>query len=378
MLKTALYLVFGAILAWHTKALASDSDLVRRDPGFGNLTSASWIWAPGLMLQPPFVLGGNAGLRKVYTSPPGRSAVVANCQVAVSSKMSFYVNGVLKSTSRGTLYIPLLPFSNLFAVVATTGAFTPALGGFIAACQIVFSDGTMDTLVTNTDGTWNAATLVGNDLDTFYRPEYYENSAWVPAGLIGPYNLSYFPPVSMQPMPPIVDFSSASWIWTNEGPTVPGEARAFRYTFTSSSSQQAMFATVVVTCDNSYTFWLNGALVALSPTPANWQVAQRYVVPLQSTGSNLFAFAAYNDDVGATAAGLLVSVQVQLLTGSIGVTDTFTTDSTWMTLNGQPPPVNFHLPSFNDASWNRSTVYAQYGGGPWGSLVSIPSLLPEC
>ncbi|KAJ7277295.1 hypothetical protein C8J57DRAFT_1581697 [Mycena rebaudengoi] len=173
-------------------------------------------------------------------------------------------------------------------------------------------------------------------------------------------------------MPPPLDFSSpiASWIWTNEGSSVPGEARAFRFTFTAPGSEAGAFATILVTCDNSYTFWFNGALIAVSPTETDWTVAQRYVVPLQP-GSNLLAFAGFNLDVGPSPAALLVSVQATGL-----VMANFVTNGNWKTLNGQAPPLNFQLPTFNDSNWNSATVYAQYGGGPWGAGVTIPSLLP--
>ncbi|KAJ6565381.1 hypothetical protein B0H10DRAFT_1965706 [Mycena sp. CBHHK59/15] len=323
--------------------------LVRCTPGFGDLTSASWIWAPSLMLQLPFVLSGDIGFRTIYTSLSGKTAVIANCQVRVSSRMTFYVNSLLQSTSVGTFYIPLLPFSNLFAIIANNPVFTPTPAGLIAECQIVFSDGTIDTLVTGADGTWQAAQLIGNDHNTFYQPQFYENSTWVPAGLIGPYNFPFFPPTTMQPTPPIFDFSSASWIWTNEGTSLPGEAWAFRYTFQPQSSQQPLFATVVITCDNRYTFWLNGCAALRHATTA---------------GSNLFAFAGYNDDVVPGTAGLLVSVQIQLTSGTVWSTVNFTSNSTWKTLNSQAPPLGFQLPTFNDSLWSPATAYANYGGDP--------------
>jgi hypothetical protein len=130
-----------------------------------------------------------------------------------------------------------------------------------------------------------------------------------------------------------------------------------------------LFATVVVTCDNGYTFFLNGEFVAISPSISassnDWKVAQRYVLPLQS-GPNVFAFVGFNLDVGPSNAGLLVRGQVQLVSSSGGIGGStlvnFGTDGTWRTLNGQSLPLNFELPLFNDSSWNFATAYVRRRG----------------
>ncbi|KAJ7131158.1 hypothetical protein C8R44DRAFT_871685 [Mycena epipterygia] len=93
----------------------------------------------------------------------------------------------------------------------------------------------------------------------------------------------------------------------------------------------ATAATLVMTCDNHYVFWLNGNL----------------------PGTNVLALAPFNDDVTADPAALLVSAQVQLTGGALV---NFVTNGTWRTLNGQPPPLNFQLPTFNDSTWNTATA----------------------
>ncbi|KAJ6572080.1 hypothetical protein B0H19DRAFT_677204 [Mycena capillaripes] len=364
MLKISLLSLVALLLSQMLYARGENIVLTRRDiPGFADITSADWIWAGSRNF------GQSAGFRRVYTTPFGKRAVVANCQASGVRQLTFFYNGMGGFVQFPIINLLLNPFSNLFAIRADPPIGN--IGGFIAACEIVFSDGTMDTLVTSNDGSWHTAAIAANDI-TFCDPEYYENSAWGPAALIGTYASMPFGPISVQPMPGSPDFSSASWIWTNEGSSVPGEARAFRYTFTPAQFQLGLVATVVVTCDNSYTFWLNGNLVALSPTETDWTTGQRYVLPLQS-GPNLFAFVGFNLDAAPSPAALLVSVQVTLATGPL---INFVSDSTWRTLNGQTPPFNFQLPTFNDSTWNNATVYATYGGGPWGNGVALPSLLP--
>jgi hypothetical protein len=282
--------------------------------------------------------------------------------------MAFYIDGRGGITSFPIINLPLHGFSNLFAVVGTVSQFSKP-GGFIAACQIVFSDGTIDTLVTATDGSWHTAPLSNKCDLAFAQPRYFENNTWGGATLVGPYGSSS---ISFAPMPPPVTFVSSSWIWTNEGTSLPGQARAFRYTFNPPVGDLPIYATIVVTCDNSYAFWLNGNLIAVSPTETDWTVAQRYVLQLLP-GANVLAFVGFNWDVGPSPAGLLVSAQVEHASGTLV---NFVTDGTWRTLNAQTPPVNFHLPAFDDSGWNNSTAYAKYGGGQWGFGVTVPSLLP--
>jgi hypothetical protein len=288
--------------------------------------------------------------------------------------MALYLNGIGGITSFPILYLPLSPFSNLFAFVGTISQLSKP-GGFIAACQIVFSDGTMDTLVTAADGTWHTAPITGPTDLAFILPGYFENRTWVGASFIGSYASMPRGPITVQPMPPPVTFAGSLWIWTNEGTSLPGQARAFRYTFNPPAGLIPLYATIVVTCDNGYAFWLNGNFIAVSPTATDWTVAQRYVLQLVP-GPNAFAFVGFNSDGGPTPAGLLAHVQVQLVnaTGPGSTLVNFGTDSTWLTLNGQAPPLNFEFPPFNDSGWSSATVYAEYGGGPWGSGVTVPPL----
>jgi hypothetical protein len=333
-------------------------------PGFADITSASYIWG---MVGPT----GSLGFRRVYTSLRGKVATVANCQAGTTllTQLAFYINGRGGISSFPILNLPLYAHSNLFAVVGTVSPLPGISGGFIAACQIVFSDGTIDTLVTAADGSWHTAPISNKCDLAFTQPEYRENSTWVGATLVGPYKNNS---ISFSPMPPPVTFGSSSWIWTNEGTSLPGQARAFRYTFNPPAGELPIYATILVTCDNSYTFWLNGNLIAVSPTETDWTVPQRYVLQLRP-GVNVFAFTGFNLDVAPSPAGLLVSAQVELASGALV---NFVTDTTWRTLNAQTPPVNFHLPAFDDSSWNNSTRYANYSGGPWGTGVNIPLLLP--
>ncbi|KAF5371024.1 hypothetical protein D9615_010034 [Tricholomella constricta] len=125
-------------------------------------------------------------------------------------------------------------------------------------------------------------------------------------------------------------------------------------------------------CHDQFTLYVNGILVGASPTSQDiWKSLQRFSVP-HNAGSNLFAVRATNlADVssgGNGPAGLLDSIQI---TFSDGMTTIISSDSSWRSI--KTVPANFQLPSLDDSSWAAATVVSQYGSGPWGMNVALPS-----
>ncbi|KAJ6629620.1 hypothetical protein B0H10DRAFT_1986072 [Mycena sp. CBHHK59/15] len=72
---------------------------------------------------------------------------------------------------------------------------------------------------------------------------------------------------SVIPVPVSSAFTSASWIWTSEADPAnsPAGDRAFRFTYTSPAGKNATSAVIVMTVDDRFTFYVNGALVRVSP-----------------------------------------------------------------------------------------------------------------
>ncbi|GLB44347.1 putative bacterial alpha-L-rhamnosidase C-terminal domain [Lyophyllum shimeji] len=169
-------------------------------------------------------------------------------------------------------------------------------------------------------------------------------------------------------------FRSASWIWTSEtgAPNAPAGDRAFRKTFISPSGKTPTSALILMSVDDQFSLYVNGNLVGSSPTTADiWKTSQRFSVALNA-GSNLFAVRATNlPDVstgGDNPAGLLAAIQI---TFSDGTTTIFSTDSSWRSIRSIP--ADFQSPSLDDSNWTSSVVIAQYGSGPWGTGVALPS-----
>ncbi|KAJ7277294.1 hypothetical protein C8J57DRAFT_1504120 [Mycena rebaudengoi] len=116
MLKYGFWFwMFVSLLSSILCSRAGNIGLVRRDvPGWANLTSANPIW--------PLKAVPVAGFRRVYTSPSGKSATLANCQMTSSVSVFTFINGMGFGVSFDYLTVPLNPFSNLFAFgVDTTG-----------------------------------------------------------------------------------------------------------------------------------------------------------------------------------------------------------------------------------------------------------------
>ncbi|KAJ7462571.1 hypothetical protein FB451DRAFT_1043696 [Mycena latifolia] len=342
-------------------------------------TASSWIWTNEGTSLP----GEARAFRYTFSPPAGELPVYATVLVTCDNSYTFWLNGNLIAVSPTTTdwtvaqryVLQLIPGPNVFAFVGFNWDVDPSPAGLLVSAQVELASGALVNFVT--DSTWRTLNAQAPPVD-FYLSTFNDIS-WNSSTSYAIYGGG---PWGLGPMPPPVTFGSSFWIWTSEGGSdqFPGEARAFRFTFHPPAGLVPLFATIVVTCDNGYTFFLNGEFVAISPSISesseDWTVAQRYVLPLQS-GANVFAFVGFNSDVGPTPAGLLVRGQVQLVSSSGGMGGStlvnFGTDGTWRTLNGQSPPLNFELPSFDDSSWNSSTAYAAYGGGVWGS-ITIPPL----
>ncbi|KAG6839358.1 hypothetical protein C0991_003367, partial [Blastosporella zonata] len=169
-------------------------------------------------------------------------------------------------------------------------------------------------------------------------------------------------------------FRNASWIWISESdvPDAPPGDCAFRKTYTSPSSKTAISALILITVDDQFTLYLNGNPLGSSPTTVDiWKSSQKFIASLDP-GSNLFTVRATNlADVstqGDSPAGLLAAIQI---TFSDGTTTIITSDASWRSTN--TIPTNFQLPSLDDSSWAAASIIAQYGSGPWGSSVALPS-----
>ncbi|KAG6833477.1 hypothetical protein H0H87_006049 [Tephrocybe sp. NHM501043] len=172
-------------------------------------------------------------------------------------------------------------------------------------------------------------------------------------------------------------FKTGTWIWTADGSpplflAPPGD-RFFRRTYTPPVGKTAVLAEVIITADNKFSLFVNGALVGVSPADVDsWQKAQGYRMAL-NPGQVVFAVAATNAPTAtgaANAAGLLVAIRIthsdatQVLIGS---------DKQWVS-NILAVPA-FQQPATDDSAWVPATLLAKFSSGPWALSVTLPTVL---
>ncbi|KAG6875419.1 hypothetical protein C0992_003954 [Termitomyces sp. T32_za158] len=172
-------------------------------------------------------------------------------------------------------------------------------------------------------------------------------------------------------------FKTSTWIWTIDGAPplllAPPEERIFRWTYLPPAGKTAVLAEVLITADNKYSLFVNGALVGASPADADsWEKAQGYRMAL-NPGPVVFAVSATNAPTaagGANAAGLLVAVRI---THSDATQVLFGTDKTWRSSILVVP--SFQSPTLDDSKWPFATELDKFGKGPWGLHVALPVAL---
>ncbi|MEN8654919.1 alpha-L-rhamnosidase [Streptomyces sp. 21So2-11] len=163
----------------------------------------------------------------------------------------------------------------------------------------------------------------------------------------------------------------ASWIWFPEGDpasSAPAATRWFRGRGTIPSGVTR--ARLVITADDGFTVYVNGAQVAHTEADSeanNWRrPAVVDVTGRLTTGSAVIAVSATNALVGP--AGLLCLLE---LTTAAGVT-TFTTDAGWKAADKEPSG-DWQSAGYDDAAWPAAKVLAAWGSGPWGKVVPAHS-----
>ncbi|KAJ7273026.1 lectin [Mycena rebaudengoi] len=160
---------------------------------------------------------------------------------------------------------------------------------------------------------------------------------------------------------PGLDFSRSNWIWTNDvaAGAAPVGARAFRKAFTAPLGKTPVSAEILITADNVFTLYVNGAQVGTGP---DYRYAERFCVALYPC-LNVFAVTAVNAATVPNPAGLLVSIQILYQDGT---TSTIVSDTTWRA--SIPVPNGFEQLSFDDSSWAPAIAEGAHGVSPWGRI----------
>ena len=119
------------------------------------------------------------------------------------------------------------------------------------------------------------------------------------------------------------------------------------------TSGGASTATIVITCDNAYDLYFNGALQG---SAANWYNAQSYTVA-PATGKNVVAIKCSNQ--GGPAALL---AEIQLAAQRFGSGTNWKVSST--AVDG------WENTGFDDSAWAAASDYGSYGSAPWSQNVT--------
>jgi len=132
-----------------------------------------------------------------------------------------------------------------------------------------------------------------------------------------------------------------------------GTAQSSSATVTVTVSDVPDTGTLIITCDNGYTLYMNGAEIG---TGSNWMQSQTYTIDV-ADGKNVVAVR------GADAGGVAGLLAELIVAGQRSGTSTdwkvsLTEEQGWQEV------------SFDDSAWARATDYGAYGVGPWGTRVA--------
>ncbi|TDE35774.1 family 78 glycoside hydrolase catalytic domain [Actinomadura sp. 6K520] len=170
------------------------------------------------------------------------------------------------------------------------------------------------------------------------------------------------------------DLAGTSWIWYPEGDPAaeaPAATRYFRGTFDLASVPDG--ARLVMTADDGFTAWVNGAEAGgRDPDPAQENWKRPIVVDVTSKlreGRNVIAVEAANGR--PSPAGLLGRLE---LPGQDP--ERFDTGADWRSANEEPAG-DWRAAGFDDVGWAKAKVLTAWGGAPWGEVRPEKPTLPE-
>jgi alpha-L-rhamnosidase len=194
----------------------------------------------------------------------------------------------------------------------------------------------------------------------------YDDSGWGGAAVVPA--TSTVPSYSGSP--------AADWLWNTAGATSTTTAGTIylRKTFTVTDPSTISSAILRVNGDDGEMTYVNGTLVASSPSNVvnGWQTSQvADIKSLLVAGTNVIATAGLNS--AGDASGIIAAAQLDTAppNGAVRIV----TDGTWKALPGTPasPPANWNTASFDDSAWPAANVLGGYGTSPWGTGIANPA-----
>lgn len=346
-----------------------------------NFDTASWITPPIGTTSASNPVPSSL-FRRTITVPAGKQVEWAQLAASGDQRFSAYFNGEKVAEGTGAdnewqtaKVVNVTPVEGdnvlAFSLTTTNGQYA----GILARLRIGYTDGTTSDYVSNsgtrsliaTEATapagWNT---VGFDdsawsnaqAQALYRGWVYGDRVRIPALSIGTETLT---------------FAGTPWIWTPEASTgsAPGEDRAFRSTRVTPAGTTAETADILITADDSYRLWVNGALIGATEGAVNeWQQSHLYEGVSLEDASNVFAVRTTNG--AGSAAGLIAKIRIHYADGTSAIVTTGTDWKASKTIDA-----GFQQPGFDDSAWGAAVQQAVYGSGPWGSGVRAPVPTPN-
>ncbi|KAK0460105.1 lectin [Desarmillaria tabescens] len=318
-----------------------------------DFTNSAWIWTGEQTGDSDIAPVGVRPFRRKIPSSATKCPVCATIILSCDDSHTLYVNGIeigsgacyTSSGMHSALYtVGMNPEGDNVVAIAVNNDGGPA--GLIAAIIVDYTDGTTENIVT--DAAWK--TIQTTSPGGWTGPSF-DDSTWVAAVSEGP---TASTPWGTPPLPPAMDMTGVSWIWTNEtnaSGNDPLGHRPFRNTITSPYGKAAVCGKVVITADDAYSLYVNGDFIG---NGSSWRSMQAYSIPQLDPNVNIIAVdgenrASFNPQVGGVIAGFLIAY-------NDGTSHAYYTDNTWKTLTSVPP-AGFEQTDMDDSAWITPKVY---------------------
>ncbi|KAJ7116466.1 hypothetical protein C8R44DRAFT_792613 [Mycena epipterygia] len=347
------------------------NDIERRDPlSDSGLASASWIWTSGPTT-------GNVAFLKKFSTAVEQTDISATFTMTAVNHFTLWVNGQpIGRSGNGTndwqsaqVFSTTLNSANTVSVLAVNNANSGAPApGLLVAIQVRYSDGSIDTFVS--DSSWTVSAVIPSDFPTPFDTSHFVAAAVVAPFGSGSWGNSLTVP---SPNPNALILSGSTWIWST--PTAASAAVvgsvAFRKTVITPPGKTAQSASILITVDDDFQFYLNGNFVA-APPAAKFKYAQQFTADLNTT-TNVFTVIAQNYPNPGTSnpspAGLNALITIQY---SDRTSDVMGTDTSWLSGNFTSVPVFLSTP---DSVLSATFAIGTTGASPWGQLFGISNAL---
>ncbi|KAF7323163.1 hypothetical protein HMN09_00096700 [Mycena chlorophos] len=334
-----------------------------------DFSQSSWIWTNEVTTPGGTAPVGSRAFRKTFTPPLGKTPATANIIITVDNGYTLYVNGAEVGVGADfhdaeQYCVALDSCLNVFAVTGVNAGGPAAL---LVAIEVLYTDGTTSTLVSDTTWRYDVAVPTG------YEQLSYDDNSWTPAISQGAYGIAPWDTIAIPSNPPVLSLTNSFWIWTDEvsGGNAPPGSRAFRRTYTPPIGSTPTLAKVVIAADNEYTLYIGGVLIGSGTT---FSTAQTYLVPLTSQLNEnvVLAVEATNTLTTANPAGLIAAVEIISMDITCGCNSSalFETDARWV--YDTSVPAGFEQPAFDDSAWPAAVTEVAYGGAPWNTVSYSP------